>query len=300
MRVVLFLSYDYLRLYVNAFAYQATMSRALAAHRDEMATPHKKAMPLPQLDASVPDARFIYEAVDAAQSLLSRYVEHDRQGALRCMPSPYYLYIIYSAVFLYKARSTTSMSAEERLAVRNTVSATIDRLQRNSMGPHHMGSRYARLLSLLWRKHTLPDHGSISTSATQGTSSTSHPHHHVQNPASVASRPHVPSASMSTPPNHFSALHSAPLPAPVTPVSFSWLDLGSTWNFATRKHDGGVGSIGSASSLSGDLDDITFAPTHGGGHASMASNDSFDTTLSTPLMTVDYSVLDGNNPNFIF
>jgi hypothetical protein len=57
---------------------------------------------MPLINASAPDARFIYEALDAAKSLLSNFNSFVDPETLRYMPSSYYLFIIYSAVFLYK------------------------------------------------------------------------------------------------------------------------------------------------------------------------------------------------------
>lgn len=90
------LSYDYLRLYLNAFAYQATISRAMSFSKESQSN-----LP-PTIDAATPDARFIYEAIDAAKSLLTRVNEFVGPETLRYMPCTYYLFIIYSAVFLYK------------------------------------------------------------------------------------------------------------------------------------------------------------------------------------------------------
>jgi len=57
------------------------------------------------ITATAPDARFIYEALDAAKSILSTFNTYVDPETLRYMPSHYYLYIIYSAVFLYKVKS---------------------------------------------------------------------------------------------------------------------------------------------------------------------------------------------------
>ncbi len=95
----LLLTYDYLRLYVNAFAYQATISRALSSQKDSQNNSNRA---IPLINATAPDARFIYEALDAAKSLLSTFNNFVDPQTLRYMPSYYYLFIIYSAVFLYK------------------------------------------------------------------------------------------------------------------------------------------------------------------------------------------------------
>ena len=99
LKASLLLTYDYLRLYVNAFAYQATISRALTSQRDNQNTSNRH---MPLINATAPDARFIYEALDAAKSLLSTFNNSVDPETLRYMPSSYYLFIIYSAVFLYK------------------------------------------------------------------------------------------------------------------------------------------------------------------------------------------------------
>lgn len=59
--------------------------------------------PLPKIDAAHPDARFIYEALDAAKSLLTTLNNFvDPEKDLRYMPSRFYLFIIHGAVFLFK------------------------------------------------------------------------------------------------------------------------------------------------------------------------------------------------------
>lgn len=98
------MSYDYLRLYVNAFAYQATISRAMR-DAQKSKTPNET---IPLLDSSAADARFIYEAIDAAKSLLTTVTDFVPPEVLRYMPCRYYMYIVYSAVFLYKvSRAST-------------------------------------------------------------------------------------------------------------------------------------------------------------------------------------------------
>jgi hypothetical protein len=99
MKSSLLLTYDYLRLYINSFAYQATISRALGYQRDSQHNPNQ---PIPLINASASDARFIYEAIDAAKSLLSTFNTFVDPQTLRYMPSSYYLFISYSAFFLYK------------------------------------------------------------------------------------------------------------------------------------------------------------------------------------------------------
>lgn len=274
LKASLLLTYDYLRLYVNAFAYQATISRAITFQRDSQHNPNRS---MPLINATAPDARFIYEALDAAKSLLSTFNNFVDPQILRYMPSSYYLFIIYSAVFLYKARSTTTMTDEERLGVRHMINQTIDRLQKASVGANHMGSRYARLLQLLWRKPPKRNGrvGDLRNQSIDGRFNT---------PATI--NPNDNSQPQNFDPNNFNGgmggMGGMNAPINGSGSGFSWLDLGATWNFATQ--NGGNSSSGSAGDPADDgtgLDANGLSP--------------FDLGMLT-----DYSLLEGDNPNLIF
>lgn len=171
------LSYEYLRLYVNAFAYQATLNRAVARFSRDLAVGEKFQGPQGLLfanAAATPDARFIYEALDAAKSLIGTFNSFiDPVECLRYMPLKYYLYVIYAAVFLFKVRqpapsfylrshlqthtypqaeATGALGIQASTSVRRSIAETIERLRKSSTGPADMGHRYSRLLRLLWRK----------------------------------------------------------------------------------------------------------------------------------------------------
>ena len=93
---------------------------------------------------------------------------------IKCSYIPHSRYSIFAAVFLYKASlsylkcnfiSNVSSQAlpfgvinqREETEVQQIISQTVDRLQRASAGRGDIGSRYARLLELLWKpKMTLP------------------------------------------------------------------------------------------------------------------------------------------------
>ncbi|RFU30390.1 hypothetical protein B7463_g5935, partial [Scytalidium lignicola] len=269
LKTSLLLSYDYLRLYVNAFAYQATISRALTYKRDSQHIPNR---PIPQINASAPDARFIYEALDAAKSLLSTFNNFVEPSTLRYMPSSYYLYIIYSAVFLYKARSTTTMTDDERTGVQRMIYLTIERLQKASTGMNHMGSRYARLLQLLWRK--TPKHSKLRDTALLQTRD-------IQPNISYNGGEDTNSSAFA--PGNFNGNGIAKGDnnnvemQPNISGTFSWLDLGATWNFATQNN--------SISGNASDSDDLIID----------AGMSPFNMGLST-----DYTLLDVDNPNFLF
>ena len=187
---------------------------------------------------------------------------------MRYMPSSYYLFIIYSAVFLYKARSTTTMTEDERMGVKRMITQTIERLQKASVGSNHMGSRYARLLQMLWRKapkRTEPReaHRHSIDSRLQG--------------QGLPQDPNNPGPANFTPNQQFMGMSQGQMGL-APPGTFSWLDLGATWNFATQNNH-------SASASSAEVEE-----------------GSFDTGMSPFDMNVltDYSLLEGDNPNLIF
>lgn len=275
LKAGLMLTYDYLRLYVNAFAYQATISRAMMFSRDSQ---HSQTGPLPLINAAAPDARFIYDALDAAKSLLGTFNNFVGPDTLRYMPAPYYLYIIYSAVFLYKARSTTTMTDDERAGLRKTINLTIERLQKASAGANHMGDRYARLLHLLWRK--APKKSSDPRDNTPQS---------IEGRLSTEMPPRLPPNGDQqyfdalAPQNGFQSLPQVnglqPQPGNGT---FSWLDLGATWSFATQNN-----------SVNGSTGDMDLSD----GWEGQSMQSPYDLGMS---LLSDYRVLDGDNPNLIF
>ena len=194
------------------------------------------------------------------------------------------------------------------------INHTIDRLQKASTGAGHMGGRYARLLQLLWRKVPKATNSSLAT-ATK--SYVSQPRSNIQqliHPSQPypAQSPTVISPSLSfqqqqhhmqhfqPPPliqqtsNHLS-YHPSDLSNPAYQAypqqhqnqnrTFSWLDLGATWNFATQNGSG-------TGSNSGSLGEMDVDEEHGMWDQGLGP-------LDIGLMT-DYSVLEGDNPNLIF
>ena len=158
IKTTLQLSYEYLCLYTNAFVFQAAISQAIANKPKPTAggtdTQHSLRDHLRSTFTNVgsmPDARFIWASVAAAKAYLTLLsTQIDPVQYLRYMPLRYYLYGIYSAVFLYKARSFGVMDAMEERQVRQLVYGTTEALNRASVSAQDPGSRYARLLELLW------------------------------------------------------------------------------------------------------------------------------------------------------
>ncbi|KAK3213656.1 hypothetical protein GRF29_28g553601 [Pseudopithomyces chartarum] len=191
LKACLLMSYDYLRLYINAFAFQATILRALptangssdpsASRKDGNGSSKMRAPQRVFVNnvGAVGDARFIYEGLDAAKAILTTANNFvDPEKSLRYMPLRYYLYLVYAGVFLYRARCTGVISNDEDRAIRAMINETVTRLQRSSVGAsvgiQHPGSRYSQLLRLLWAKAPRKDKSSSTTFRHPGTHVASH------------------------------------------------------------------------------------------------------------------------------
>jgi hypothetical protein len=153
------------------------------------------------------------------------------------------------------------MTSEERISVRHMINQTIERLQKASVGANQIGSRYSRLLQLLWRKAIKCDDPSAAPQS--------------QNIDSKFKSPQDPATS-DTPsnfhPNNFNGTRGMNN-VDLTPSGpFSWLDLDATWNFATQNN-----------SVASNADELYDAPVD----------------MEVSFLT-DYLLLEGDNPGLIF
>jgi len=243
LKATLLMSYDYLRLYTNAFAFHATVKRALS---QDTAPDGQKPKRSPSVQrvfynnvGAVGDARFIYEGLDAAKSLLSMcntFVDPER--GLRYMPLRFYLYCVYSAVFLYRARCAGVLSADEEQSVRQMVSETVSRLERSAVGSHHPGSRYSQLLRLLWDKVDRKERKEARSTAT-------------------LTNPYRPGSSTNLGPGPAGPASNAETESPVLSENlmgdFSWTDLDAIGNFAVNGNQGVATSMNDSEWWSGFL-----------------------------------------------
>lgn len=243
LKACLLMSYDYLRLYTNAFAFQATVLRALPAANSSInpaaGTPSSPgfSMQAPQRVfatnnvGAVGDARFIYEGLDAAKAILTtvnNFVDPER--SLRFMPLRYYLYLVYAGVFLYRARCTGVINSEEDRAIRSLINETVARLQRSSVGSEigiqHPGSRYSQLLKLLWAKAPRKDKSSKSSFRHPGT-------HIASNPVDSNGLSHPPIVTPSTQQSPQNSTGTGESPAMTEMMGdFGWTDLNAVSEFA--------------------------------------------------------------------
>ena len=248
------MSYDYLRLYINAFAFQATILRALPAANNTAGPTNapktngssRPAMQNPQRVfgnnvGAVGDARFIYEGLDAAKAILTTANNFvDPEKSLRYMPLRYYLYLVYAGVFLYRARCTGVISGDEDRAIRAMINDTVTRLQRSSVGTvagiQHPGSRYSQLLKLLWDKVPRKDKASRASYHHPGTHVASHP----IDGDGYAHPPPTPGSGPTQSPSQTGSVES---PAMTEQMGdFGWTDLSAVGDFAIN----GAGGSGVA------------------------------------------------------
>jgi hypothetical protein len=120
---------------------------------------------------------------------------------------------------LYRARCVGVLSHEEEHSVRAMVQETINRLERSGLGNQHPGSRYSRLLRLLWDKVERKERkGDLRTSATLK---------NPYRPGSVSGGPTPGSVGGST------ISHDSPA---VTEMmgDFSWTDLDAIGDFVVN------------------------------------------------------------------
>ncbi|KAF5661354.1 hypothetical protein FCIRC_11833 [Fusarium circinatum] len=155
LRVCLNLMQEYLRLYVNAFAFQAVIYRASTNNDTSSGSPNdfrpRASKIFPDSAMASPDARHIYEAADAAETLI-RILTDDMhpEKHLRYVPARFYLYAIHSAVFLYKAHACGAISSGKHAHIACLMGRFISVLKAAAVDKNHIAASYARLLERLW------------------------------------------------------------------------------------------------------------------------------------------------------
>lgn len=102
--------------------------------------------------SSAANARFIFESVEAAKDLLSTVNNYAHMyDLMRFMPTKVYLYVIYSGVFLWQARSFGVISPGEQTEILHIVNVAIACLEQISPAVDSLSNIYAQRLRILWR-----------------------------------------------------------------------------------------------------------------------------------------------------
>ncbi|KAB8278127.1 hypothetical protein BDV30DRAFT_223099 [Aspergillus minisclerotigenes] len=145
---LLCLQFEYLRLYINAFAFQAVLYRT---PKSPVGCDNGKTSYFPYSVMASADGRHIYIAIDAAKSVLKYLMERlNPTKHLRYIPVRFYLYEIHASVFLFKALTVGALSSEEQQTCTTLVRQFISMLKNAATSPSHIASRYSKLLTSLW------------------------------------------------------------------------------------------------------------------------------------------------------
>ncbi|KAF2011199.1 hypothetical protein BU24DRAFT_399475 [Aaosphaeria arxii CBS 175.79] len=147
----LFITYQYVRLYVNAFSFQAVLNRATDDSGSPCTSqPSSNQPPLIGGIMSSPDGVYINSAIEAALGLLGRLVALDPCNDLRFLPSRFYLYGIYAAVLLHKAIIAEALTASRDANTVNSLFAQLVSRLREAAGTEtHVCHTYAGMLERL-------------------------------------------------------------------------------------------------------------------------------------------------------
>lgn len=101
LKATLLIMYEYVCLYVNAFAFQAVHTRASKSKASQSGrspahngyTRPQKLQLFPAGIMAIPDGRYIFDAISAAKSLLRLISDLNPSKVLRYLPSRYYMWV---------------------------------------------------------------------------------------------------------------------------------------------------------------------------------------------------------------
>lgn len=103
------MTYEYLRLYNSAYAFQATAFRTISSKKKDSLGLEESAL---GLVGALPDARFIYESVDAAKCLLTVVNNFSHPDtSLRHFPMRFSLYGLLSTLNIFPQLHISSLLA---------------------------------------------------------------------------------------------------------------------------------------------------------------------------------------------
>ncbi|KLT42269.1 hypothetical protein CC85DRAFT_328331 [Cutaneotrichosporon oleaginosum] len=139
------IDHDYVRLYANAIAMRAAVSRLLrGAPMPGQRTPGGERIMATTVIISVEGLQMI-EAVDSAVALLEHGIECHRRGVLRFCPGRTFQRILFAAVFLMKALSHGAV-AEKEPAVLDLQHQMLTCFREAAVDDEHIAAEIARLL----------------------------------------------------------------------------------------------------------------------------------------------------------
>jgi hypothetical protein len=140
-RDILFIDYQYIRLYINSLAIQAVVERALPQSNDSSSS--RDALLISNMSPS--DYALNAEVVGAACHILRKTVSLAHSGLLRFAPVRLYLRIISASIFLLKAMSLGCGNNELQVSL-GVLEECIQALKTTAIDSMHLSSRYGTLM----------------------------------------------------------------------------------------------------------------------------------------------------------
>ncbi|KAJ5372454.1 hypothetical protein N7517_004460 [Penicillium concentricum] len=142
---------EYVRLYASAFSFQAFLSKAVQGEQVSTAPGRNGVISLfPRGILSTAEGSYILESIDAARKILIIAVQTSSEAQIRYMPFRFYVYTVYSAVFLYKADVFGALVSTEYAEIAYLVQQFIRTLEEAAISDCHIASRFASLLKRMW------------------------------------------------------------------------------------------------------------------------------------------------------
>ena len=140
---MIFIEYQYARVYTNSIGMQAVVERLLAE-----SDPESVGDDIHQANVDEIDYEFIQEVIDGSCQLLQKVAELAETGRLRFSPVRIFVRITSSSIFLIKALGLGVRNAklQESLEI---LTRSIHALRSNALDDIHLSSRYATLLEVL-------------------------------------------------------------------------------------------------------------------------------------------------------
>lgn len=145
MRDLLFIEYQYIRLYINSIAIQAVVERALAQNVPNDTLPSRESLFFTNVSGS--DRALNAEVIDASCQILRKTVSLSKAGTLCFAPVRIYMRIISASIFLLKAISlgVGNLDLQVSLRVLDECAQALQNKQR--LDEMHLSSRYGTLLA---------------------------------------------------------------------------------------------------------------------------------------------------------
>lgn len=145
MRDLLFIEYQYIRLYINSIAIQAVVERALAQNIPNDTSSSREGLFLANVSSS--DRALNAEVIDASCQILRKTVSLSNAGTLCFAPVRIYMRIISASIFLLKAISLGVGNHDLQVCLGLLDECTQALQNKQRLDEMHLSSRYGTLLA---------------------------------------------------------------------------------------------------------------------------------------------------------